>query len=331
MSKNASKTILNRIAFVAMRFDTDPWRDKRFIVIKEVLEEAGYKVVRADMIQTSGTIVEEVCKLLREADLIVIDSTGDSHSVSYELGFCHGIGRSHDSLILVRKGDGNGIPFNYRHFRHRCYRDVRHLRRLLREWFELSRPIPDTDCAYAIILDGPVEEKDYSDDVASAILQVIKNSAFSGRLEYYSCLREMGNATHYCVGLGLRRSRKPHSVSYEEWTDLVDSICKTLSENGVPLTNAEVLSELGLMTSLRASFPLRGVVEFDDGNPLRIIAPRAEWSQSPICVLVDKLLGHQHGIVATPDSRQRLVIEYPNKFSVVIRSLPINSSNSLTV
>jgi len=108
------------VAFVAMQFTNDHWRDKRYIAIQEELNHAGFSCVRADEIKTSGPVVDEVCRLLREADLVVIVSTGDSHSVSYEIGYCHGVGRAGDSTLLLR--DNSDIPFNYRHYRHRVYR-----------------------------------------------------------------------------------------------------------------------------------------------------------------------------------------------------------------
>ena len=71
----------------------------RYLRIRAVLEEAGYSAKRADEIPTSAVVVEEVCRLLKESDLVVIDSTGDSHSVSYEIGYGHGIGRAPDLPI----------------------------------------------------------------------------------------------------------------------------------------------------------------------------------------------------------------------------------------
>lgn len=151
-------------AFIAMRFSDDPWRDKVYLAIREELEKANYKCIRSDEIRTSGPVVDEVCRLLAEADLVVIDSSGDSHSVSYEIGYCHGIGRSSDSTLLLK--DNAELPFNYRHYRHRVYRDVRHLRRLVRDYLGLIEPIrPDAlgrvysfdfseDATYGYIFDG---------------------------------------------------------------------------------------------------------------------------------------------------------------------------------
>jgi hypothetical protein len=121
-----------------MKFEADHWRDKRYTAISEELRNAGFEPIRADEIRTSGPVVDEVCRLLKEADLVVIDSSGDSHSVSYEIGFCHGALRPADTTLLLRSG--SDLPFNYRHYRHRVYRDVRHLRRLVRDYLRISEP-----------------------------------------------------------------------------------------------------------------------------------------------------------------------------------------------
>src|SRR5437763_12793398 len=128
-----------RIAVVAMRFSGDDWNDKNYLAIKEVAEEAGCKCIRADEIPTSGAVVDEVCTYLRDADLVVIDSSGDSHSVSYEIGYCHGVQRPPQRTILLR--DSANLPFNFQHYRHRVYRDSRHLRKLIRDFLAVYEPL----------------------------------------------------------------------------------------------------------------------------------------------------------------------------------------------
>lgn len=69
-------------AFVLMKFLADPWNDPTYQEICEVVEEAGYSALRADQIRTSGPVVDEVCRLIRESPLLLIDTSGDSPSVS---------------------------------------------------------------------------------------------------------------------------------------------------------------------------------------------------------------------------------------------------------
>ena len=50
---------LDKQAFIVMEFTKDPWHDKVYAAIRDVLEPAGYNCIRADEIRTSGPIVEE--------------------------------------------------------------------------------------------------------------------------------------------------------------------------------------------------------------------------------------------------------------------------------
>lgn len=166
-----------KVAFVAMKFSGDSWSDKRYKVIREVLEEAGYEPIRADEIKTSGVGTEEVCKYLENAELVVIDSTGDSHNVSYELGYCHGIKRGYDKTILLRHQSEALIPFNYRHYRHLTYKDSRHLRRVLREFLDISLPMDDKEHAYTFSF-TVLKSGLYGDIVAKAVIDALKKERF---------------------------------------------------------------------------------------------------------------------------------------------------------
>ncbi len=79
---------LQRVAFVAMKFTNDPWRDQRYVTIREVLEEVGYSVVRGDEVESSGAessgaVVDEVLKLLREADCVVFATSVDCSATGW--------------------------------------------------------------------------------------------------------------------------------------------------------------------------------------------------------------------------------------------------------
>ena len=168
-----------------MKFEGNHWNDKRYVAISEVLEEVGYAPLRADQIKTSKPIVEEVCDFLENSELVIIDSSGDSHSVSYEIGYCHGAGRSKDKTILIRQGEGNDIPFNYRHFRHFCYKDIRHLKRILRDFFSVTVPLTTDQIGYVFNIIYGSDCVQYGHDVAKAIVTVLERKKFSGRCEYY--------------------------------------------------------------------------------------------------------------------------------------------------
>ncbi len=191
-------------AFVAMRFSSDPWRDKPYQVIKTELENAGYVCQRSDELKTSGPVVDEVCRLLTDADLVVIDSSGDSHSVSYEIGFCHGSGRPHDRTLLIH--DNDDLPFNYRHYRHRVYRDLRHLRRLIRGYLALNEPLGLDEYGYSFSF--PMSDDGgfgYIREGAHLIFNCLSSIQFSGRCECYA--GEIFWLRRFVVGVMLRPTR----------------------------------------------------------------------------------------------------------------------------
>jgi len=173
------------VAFVAMKFDSDHWRDKRYRVIREELEQAGFDCMRADQINTSGSVVDEVCRLLKDAKLVIIDSSGDSQNVSYEVGYCHGIGRPTTATLLLRS-DAN-IPFNYRHFRHRVYKDLRHLRRLIRDYLKVPEPIVDEMYGYAFTFEFSEQaHAGYIYDGATCIFDALTQANSLARVSVYS-------------------------------------------------------------------------------------------------------------------------------------------------
>jgi hypothetical protein len=260
----------SRSAFVAMKFDKHSWNDCRYIAISEVLEEAGFSVARADQIRSSGEVVREVLDQLRTADLVLVDTTGDSHSVSYELGYCHGLGRDPEDLVLLRQAAPAGIPFNYSHFRHLLYRDLRHLRRLLRERLEISSPLEADQLGYVLSFDVPSGAGEYGNLVADAVLAALANSRLTGRCEYYAGEPFPGI---YGVGLGVRQIRPRRALSYDWWMDLVRTVGGMLVKSRSVIRLNEGSSEFIRMESIRNDLLSRAVAEVSEGRVVRILKP----------------------------------------------------------
>lgn len=206
------------LAFIAMKFDSNHWRDKRYMAIREEVEEAGFRCLRGDEINTSGSVVDEVCRLLRDADLVIIDSSGDSQNVSYEIGYCHGFNRTPDKTLLLRS-EGTDIPFNYRHFRHRVYKDLRHLRRLVRDYLNMVEPIPDNVCGYTFTFRFSEQAgSQYILHGAICIFNALKKLRFSGRAECYSAEQFTIPGRFFSVGVILRRrGNRPASIDERWW------------------------------------------------------------------------------------------------------------------
>ncbi len=253
-----------------MKFDDDPWNDARYLIIRDVAEDAGYRVIRADEITTSGAVVDEVCRLFRESALVILDTTGDSLSVSYELGYCHGINRDPAQMILLRKGVGKDIPFNYKHFRFRCYRDLRHLRRLLQEWFGLLRPLSDGSYGYAFPFTIAPGAGIFGREVADTFLSAFESLSVSGRIEYYAG-DSFVSGIEYVVCIGHRPSRKKDQLDLRDWQRIADHVQTHVNKRHAHVTLLREFCELGELQSFKHYYLYCGAAEFVGGKPVRTI------------------------------------------------------------
>lgn len=257
-------------AFVAMKFEADHWCDKRYIAIREELEQAGFSCIRADEIKTSGPVVDEVCRLLREAELVVIDSSGGSHSVSYEIGYCHGIGRPADSTLLLRS-DAN-FPFNYQHYRHRVYRDLRHLRRLVRDFLRMHEPLAENEYGYTFTFSFDADTHyEYIKAGAFCIFRALKNRGFSGRCECYSG-EHYGLGRLFSVGVMLRSAGKKATPTYDWWSKIQDAVEHNSQSRKTNHIRLEAnLCEMAQKSAMLASLVPSGIAEFAEGRVTRLL------------------------------------------------------------
>ena len=257
-------------AFVAMRFSSDPWRDKTYQVIKTELENTGYVCWRSDELNTSGPVVDEVCRLLREADLVVIDSSGDSHSVSYEIGFCHGSGRPHDQTLLIRENDDDDLPFNYRHYRHRVYRDLRHLRRLIRGYLALNEPLGLDEYGYSFSFQMSEDAAfGYIREGAHLLFNCLGSIRFTGRCECYA--GEIFGFRHFVVGMMLRPSRGEKTPSLDFWRRVSSQLDKEILRADRTFSFDRQSSELEEKRAMQAHLLPCGAAEFEDGRVSRVL------------------------------------------------------------
>ena len=76
-------------------------------VIRPACEKLGLDPVRADKIATPGEITEQVCRHLRDDDVVIADVTDANPNVMYELGMRH----TRD-LVTVQIGEEGRLPFD---------------------------------------------------------------------------------------------------------------------------------------------------------------------------------------------------------------------------
>jgi hypothetical protein len=101
------------ICFIVMQF-TEEYNALFKEVIRPVCEAYGYEVVRADDFFTSGQIIEDITRSIRESALIIADVTPDNANVFYEVGYAHGIGKA---TILLSDRRRERLPFDIAGFR----------------------------------------------------------------------------------------------------------------------------------------------------------------------------------------------------------------------
>lgn len=81
-------------------------------IIKPAAEDCGLRPIRADEIQTSGSIDKSMYALLSVADFVIADITTLNPNAIYELGVRHAL-RPNSTIIL--KDDSQPIPFDINH------------------------------------------------------------------------------------------------------------------------------------------------------------------------------------------------------------------------
>ena len=99
--------------FVLMPFDErfDPVYSG---FIKRVLEQEGFKVSRADDIQSQQSILRDIIQGIAESDLIIADLTSSNPNVYYELGVAHALEKP---VIHLVQSPVEAVPFDLRSYR----------------------------------------------------------------------------------------------------------------------------------------------------------------------------------------------------------------------
>jgi hypothetical protein len=101
-----------KTAFVLMPFEK-PFNEYYSQIYKPALERKGYHVVRADDLFAPRPIINDIYKLILEADVILCEMTGRNANVFYELGVAHAVGKP----VLLLSQSTEDIPFDLKHIR----------------------------------------------------------------------------------------------------------------------------------------------------------------------------------------------------------------------
>ena len=111
--RNVTTAAHKPLCFVIMQFAPEfdvLYQD----VIRPVCESYRYEVVRGDDFYSSGQIMDDVTRSIRNAGLVIADVTPDNANVFYELGYAHAIGKP---TILLSDRKRDRLPFDISGFR----------------------------------------------------------------------------------------------------------------------------------------------------------------------------------------------------------------------
>lgn len=101
-------------AFVVMHFGVNYdalYQD----VIKNVCENNGYSVYRADEGLDTGLILNDIISAIQNSALVIADITPDNPNVFYEVGFAHALNKP--TILLNEKNQREKLPFDISGFR----------------------------------------------------------------------------------------------------------------------------------------------------------------------------------------------------------------------
>lgn len=85
--------------------------------IKVVCDELNYQCLRADLIDSSNMIINDIWSLINNADIIICECTGKNANVFYELGIAHTIGKN----VICIAQNTDDIPFDINQIRYIKY------------------------------------------------------------------------------------------------------------------------------------------------------------------------------------------------------------------
>jgi hypothetical protein len=114
--------------FVVMPFSKE-FEDVYLLGIREVAENLGFTVERADDIEHSESILDVIRARIRAADAVVGDTTGSNPNVFYEIGYAHAL--ESPTILIARKG--SNLPFDLRSVNHIMYETIVELRERLKK------------------------------------------------------------------------------------------------------------------------------------------------------------------------------------------------------
>ena len=99
--------------FVIMPFE-EPYNKYYQSILIPAISDAGLKPLRADEIFSVRPVIKDIWESIKSAEVVIAELTGRNPNVLYELGLCHGSGKS-STIILTQSIQD--VPFDLKHRR----------------------------------------------------------------------------------------------------------------------------------------------------------------------------------------------------------------------
>lgn len=92
-----------RQVFVVMKYGDKALDSIYELVIKSVLKEYNMTPLRADQVEDSGTITDQILQYIERSALVLADLTGERPNCYFEVGYAHALGK--EMILTIRKGE----------------------------------------------------------------------------------------------------------------------------------------------------------------------------------------------------------------------------------
>ena len=106
----------NIFAFVLMPFSSE-FEDVYKLGIQASAADKQIVAERVDEQRFSESILEQIYRQIKSADIIIADMSGKNANVFYEVGYAH----ANDKLCILLTHSADDIPFDLKHHRHIVY------------------------------------------------------------------------------------------------------------------------------------------------------------------------------------------------------------------
>ncbi len=128
------------LVFVGMHFSDE--LKQTWETIQSACAELGLNAKQAKDSVGSQSIIDQIIRLIEDAEFLIFDLSYERPNVYYEIGYAHGIGNEPYEILLIADESAT-IHFNISQFTSRKYKNQEELRKIvqdnLRKMMEASR------------------------------------------------------------------------------------------------------------------------------------------------------------------------------------------------